>query len=288
MQLSDLFSSDPRIELEPDLDPRPSPRRWPTSAADLAAFAKRLNPDDPRRLPKRWPRLVRSLKTDPAVRMLRVHRGFFLSMGVHDWSRFYELMILLARQPDLVRRVMRIQGEFSAALTQIVLQDAEIDAAVFSEPIGGNDRPLMSPDMYEDIVLESYEPILQVLRRYGVETIIFRTYANARILIPRILGHGFNCLWACEVNIEAMDYRSLRREFGKDLRLIGGIDLDVLRFGKEQIRREISEKVPPLLEEGGYIPLADGRVREDVPYENYLYYRQLLMALSRQSPGINA
>jgi hypothetical protein len=35
------------------------------------------------------------------------------------------------------------------------------------------------------------------------------TYANARILIPSILRWGFNCLWAFEVNIEVMGYRSL-------------------------------------------------------------------------------
>ena len=47
------------------------------------------------------------------------------------------------------------------------------------------------------------------------------------------------------------------------------------------IRREIMEKVPPLLDSGGYIPLADGRVREDVLYENYLYYRELLADATR-------
>jgi uroporphyrinogen decarboxylase len=113
-----------------------------------------------------------------------------------------------------------------------------------------------------------------------VDVIIFRTYANARILIPEVLAHGFNCLWACEVNIEAMDYRSLRAEFGRDLRLIGGIDLDALRFGKEAIDREIKAKVPALLQQGGYVPLADGRVREDVSFENYFYYRQLLQEIT--------
>jgi hypothetical protein len=73
-----------------------------------------------------------------------------------------------------------------------------------------------------------------------------------------------------------MDYRSLREEFGHGLRLIGGIDLDVLREGREAIRSEVEEKVPPLLAQGGYVPLADGRVREDIPLENYIYYRQLL------------
>ena len=61
-----------------------------------------------------------------------------------------------------------------------------------------------------------------------------------------------------------MDYRELRREFGHELRLIGGIDLDALRKGKEAIQLEVKEKVPQLIADGGYIPLADGRIREDI------------------------
>jgi hypothetical protein len=136
--------------------------------------------------------------------------------------------------------------------------------------------------MYEEFVLQTYAPILEVLRHREVATICLQTFANARILIPGILKWGFNCLWACEVNVEAMDYRSLRKEFGRDLRLIGGIDLDALRKGKTAIRREIEEKVPPLIEDGGFIPLADGRVRADVSFENYAYYRRLLAEVTQR------
>jgi len=47
------------------------------------------------------------------------------------------------------------------------------------------------------------------------------------------------------------------------------------RVVKEGIKKEVYEKVPPLLADGGFIPLADGRVRSDMPLENYLYYRRL-------------
>jgi len=188
-------------------------------------------------------------------------------MGVDGWARFHELIVLMHNDPGLVREMMRINGEFVAALTERLLQDVQIDAAIFSEPIGDNHGPLISPKMYADFVLSSYQPILEVLRRHSVDILILRTYANARLLIPVLLEHGIDCLWACEVNTAAMDYRSLRQEFGKRLRLIGGIDLDVLREGKEAIRREVEEKVPPLLEQGGYVPLADGRVRADIPFE---------------------
>jgi uroporphyrinogen decarboxylase len=190
-------------------------------------------------------------------------------------------MDLLIDDPEFVREAMKIQGEFAAGLAERVLKDVVVDAALFSEPIGGNYGPLISPQMYEEMVLRSYEPVLDVLHKYKIETIVLVTYANARALIPSMLKWGFNCLWACEVNIDAMDYRELRREFGRDLRLIGGIDLDSLRRDKEAVRREVEEKVPPLVADGGYVPLADGRVRADVPFENYVYYRKLLEQITR-------
>jgi hypothetical protein len=274
--LATLFSSDPVDRIEPDFDPRPMLEQWPTSRAELAALERRLDPADAARLPENWAEQVQALKTRDTVRMLEVHQGFFLSAGVERWNRFNFVMHALVKDPSFVHKMMAMWGEFTAALAERILTSVNVDAAIFSEPIGDNHGPLISPKMYEEFVLASYDPLLQVLRRHNVDTIIFVTYANARLLIPSILKWGFNCLWACEVVNDAMDYRDLRREFGRDLRLIGGIDLDALRMGRDAIREEIEAKVPSLVAAGGYVPLADGRVREDVAFEDYAYYRQML------------
>jgi hypothetical protein len=280
--LSQLPTSDKREEIELGLDPHLGLKRRPTTLNELDNLRRALNPYQRSRLPKGWSKRIRAWRGRDHVVMLRVHRGFFLSMGVDDWNGFKRLMSSLIRNPDFVRESMKIQGEFAAKLVERVLEDVDVDAAVFGEPIGDNTGPLISPLMYEEFVLRSYKPVLDLLGRHGVKTIILRTYANAKLLIPTLLKWGFNCLWACEVNIKAMDYRDLRREFGQDLRFIGGIDLDALRQDKETIRREVEEKVKPLVSEGGYIPLADGRVREDIPLENYLYYRGILEKVTQE------
>jgi uroporphyrinogen decarboxylase len=271
-----LFPTDLREEIETDLEPRPKPKKWPAAVHDLTSYRKRLDPEDHGRLPAPWADRIRQWKKRDHALLLRVHRGFFLSLGVFGWDRFTEVILRTVDDPEFIRESMRMQGEFAARMADRVLRQVTVDAAVFSEPIGGNTGPLISPDMYEDFCLKNYEPLLRVLNQHGVEVIVFRTFANARILIPGILKWGFNCLWACEVSVDAMDYRDLRREFGRDLRLIGGIDLDALRHSKEAIRKELEDKVPLLLEDGGYIPLADGRVREDVPFDHYVYYRERL------------
>jgi len=282
--LDTLFHTDVREEINPDLGPHPPVKKQPVTGAELKDYRKRLDPDDPIRLTDDYQKKLKSWKQRQHVLMLRIHDGFFLTMGVGDWERFYEVIRLVKDDPGFIFEAMSIQADFAARLAENVLREVEVDAVIFSEPIGGMNGPIIAPWTYGELVLASYQPIFDVVHKYGVGTIILRTYANARVLITSQLEAGFNCLWACECETGAMNYRSIRAEFGKELRLVGGIDLDALRFGRESISHEVLDQVPPLLEEGGYIPLADGRVREDVPFADYLYYRRLLEKVTGYAP----
>jgi hypothetical protein len=278
--LKSLFIYDKREEIEPDLEPLPHPSYWPKSMRGLCKLSTRLDALDPKRMPEDWHARLEEWNRRDYPLVLRVHRGYFLTMGVHGWNHFTDAIAILVDNPSLVKYWMNTYADFTCQLVKRMLSEVQVDAALFSEPIGGNHGPLISPAMYAEFVLSSYQPILEILRAHGVEHLIYRTYANTRVLLSAVVRAGFNCLWACECNAEAMDYLEIRREFGKDLRLIGGIDSDALRQSREEIYREVIRVVPQLLADGGYIPLADGRVREDVSYQNYLYYRKLLEEIS--------
>ena len=284
--LSTMFNYDEFEEFEPDLEPRPALFNWQVKKGGLKELRHRLDPADPRRLPSRWQEKVRRWKKRQHVLFLEIHQGFFLTMGVEGWQSFTEALKLLKDDPERVHEIMAIQAEFAAKLAERILREVEVEGVIFSEPIAGNHGPLISPKMYADFVLKSYEPILDVLESYDVKTIILRTYANTRALLPVVVASKINCLWACERNPESMDYRQLRAEFGPGLRLIGGIDTDILRQSKEAIHREMEEKALPLLSEGGYVPLTDGRVRENVSFENYAFYRKLLEEITHQPSGL--
>ncbi|HSV72649.1 MAG TPA: uroporphyrinogen decarboxylase family protein [Chthonomonadales bacterium] len=279
-----MFPTDARERLPLSLEPHPAVDRWPRSLREVSRLRKLLDPADPSRRPADWNAMVEAWRRRDHVLEMQVHRGFFLTMGVDGWERFEEVVLLLRDNPALAHAILDAFGDFSAALVERTLDDVEIDCAIISEPIGGNDRPLIGPDDYARFVLASYGPVIEVLRRRGVPNLILLTFANARLLIRSALDAGINCLWACEANPEAMDYRALRREFGRDLRLIGGIDLDAVRLGPDAIRAEMEALLPPLLADGGFIPLADGRVRPDIPFEHYAYYRRLLVRMTSR-PG---
>jgi hypothetical protein len=97
--LSQMFPTDRREVIEPDLEPSPKFRKWPTSRAELKGLRQRFDPYGRGRLPSGWSKRVRRWQKRDHVLMLRIHRGFFLTMGVYDWRRFAELMDLLIDDP---------------------------------------------------------------------------------------------------------------------------------------------------------------------------------------------
>ena len=275
-ELSQFFHYDAYEEFCPNLEAGIDLLRLDPSGAGLSALQRSLDPGDPSRLPRDWKKQVDQWSQREHVLILQVHDGFFLTLGVGDWRSFNQAIYLTADHPDFVRQVFAIQAEFAAQLTERILNEVEVEAVLFSEPIAGNHGPLISPRMYAELVLASLTPLMETIARHGVQVIIYRTYANPQPLLKEVFQAGFNCLWACERQSQALDYIELRGQLGPHLRLIGGIDLDVLRQGPDAIQKELERVVPPLVEQGGYLPLADGRVREDITFHDYAFYRRCL------------
>ncbi len=77
-----------------------------------------------------------------------------------------------------------------------------------------------------------------------------------------------------------MNAVEMRKKYGKEVLLVGNIAKEVLIKGKEAIKKEVYSKVPYLMEAGGYIPSVDDEMPIEVPFQNYVYYIELLKKLS--------
>jgi uroporphyrinogen decarboxylase len=90
---------------------------------------------------------------------------------------------------------------------------------------------------------------------------------------------GVDGIWPLE-RVAGMDPVRIRAEYGRDLRLWGGVDKMELAKGKDAIERHLATLVP-LIEEGGFIPTVDHTVSPDVSYENFCYYMKRKQDLLR-------
>jgi hypothetical protein len=274
-ELDSLFLYDPFEQLDPDVYPSPAIEDWSDPQQVLSVLCQRLDPEDPRRLPDDWDSLVKGWKDRSYPLFLRIHPGLFLSLGIEEWRSFAPAILRLVDQPDFVHEVLSIQANFAARLAGKILRQVDLDGIIFSEPIAGNHGALISAEMYRTFELQSYAPIFKVLRDHKVPAIIWRSYANPASLLPEVVKYPFNVLWLCETPPGAVTPAQVRQVAGSDLTLIGGIDSDVLYKDSQAIQQAILA-VQPFMAAGHFIPLADGRVREDVPYSNYAFYRQEL------------
>jgi hypothetical protein len=145
--LTRIFQIDHRERIPLNLEPLPPLNDYPLSRCDLKDLQQRLDPKDPARLPEDWASRLDTWRTREHVLELLIHRGFFLSMGVHDWASFAPVGELIKDGPDRVHGIMEIHGEFAAQLAERVLREVDVDYVSFSEPIGGNDGPLLSPQL---------------------------------------------------------------------------------------------------------------------------------------------
>ena len=53
----------------------------------------------------------------------------------------------------------------------------------------------------------------------------------------------------------------------------------VIAKGKQAIEKELYAKIPPLLEQGGYIPFLDHSIPPDISYRNFTDYMELKLKL---------
>jgi uroporphyrinogen decarboxylase len=159
-----------------------------------------------------------------------------------------------------------------------VLAETKIDVAIFAEDLAYKAGPHLSPRLYEEFWLPYQNPIIEECRRHGVELFCLWTAGNIVPLLPLVMRNGINCTWPLE-QIAGMGPMMLRRRFGRELRLAGGISKEALIAGPEAIDAEI-ESLMPIIREGGFIPALDDMPPPEVSFDHFAYYVEALKRMA--------
>jgi len=246
--------------------------RFPvTDRKSWAEVKRRYDPAAPVRYPLWWDDQVRAWRQrDYPLGLL--HNGTFgLYSQLRSWVGTEGICYLFFDDPALVEEMVEFNTEFFLALVERALGEVEFDSFNFFEDLAGKGGPLISPQLFRRFLLPCYRRISERLRGAGIRHILYDSDGDVEALIPLLLEAGITCLWPLE-QASGMDPRRLRREWGRELALAGGIDKREIARDRAGIRAELEAKIPPLLESGGYIPFLDHVFPQDISYHNFLYY----------------
>ena len=192
---------------------------------------------------------------------------------IRDMLTFEGLAYAMYDYPEMVEDMV----ETSCLLVEDYLDQAlphvQFDYAAGWEDICFNNGPIVSIDFFQNVVVPRYKRINRKLRAAGIDIWYIDCDGDVRPILPAMMESGINCLFPFEVNGCAHP-SELFQTYGKDLRIMGGVDKMQLGKGREAIKACL-ERLTPLVERGGYIPFCDHRCPPNVNPDNYLYYLDL-------------
>lgn len=242
---------------------------------DFQEVKKCFDPNDLRRYPADWEERVEKINESRSNPLCLVPNGClgFYSLP-RRWMGTENLSLIFYDDPAFAHEMMEFIGDFIIESASKALKSVKVDYFNFFEDLAHKTAPLISPDIFKEFILPHYKRVIAFLKSTGIDIIWFDSDGNIEVLIPMLIEAGVTCIWPLEAAAD-MEPKKLRRQYGKDLALSGGIDKRELTKDKKAIEQEVMSKIPELLADGGYIPTLDHTFPPDISYENFLYYLEL-------------
>jgi len=235
-------------------------------------FKKRLNPDSPARFPIHWQSIKRQYLDRDFP--LGIHAGSLYGW-LRNWMGVEGISLAVYDDPAFLEQAATEMTDCILAVLDRAFEGVEYDFALFWEDMAYKTASLISPEHYRQIFLPQYRRITDRLHRAGIDILMLDSDGNVEELIPCWLNVGINFIYPMEV-AAGMDVVALRKKFGKELLIGGGMDKRILARDKDAIKKMVEDTVA-LMQEGGYVPGCDHAITPDIPWENYRYYRELLL-----------
>lgn len=241
---------------------------------DFAALRKRYEASNPLRYPTYWESRVKCWNAREHTMCLGVNTCVGLYSNLRRWMGTENLSLAFYDQPDLVHAMVEFVADFTMQTVQRAIEDVDIDYFNYFEDFACKSGPLLSPAIFRKFFMPHYKRMNEFFRAHGINIIALDSDGNTEPLIPLMIECGVTLHWPCEI-ASGMEPQKLRKEYGHDLALSGGIDKREIAKGPEAAEREVLRKVPELIADGGYIPTLDHTFPPDISYDSFLHYLEI-------------
>ncbi len=203
------------------------------------------------------------------------------------WDLARELMgeetacVAYYEQPELMHDVLNTAAATSVRVFEQVTEKLTIDQLYVHEDLAGRSGPLVGPRQVREFIRPYFRQVWDLLANRGTRLFNLDSDGNVAAVIEPFLESGVNAMHPMEP-AAGMDAVAVRKQYGRRLAILGGIDKHVLRRSQPEIRRELEYKMQPSMQAGGTVFGLDHRIPNGTPLENYRYY----VTLGREILGL--
>jgi uroporphyrinogen decarboxylase len=198
-----------------------------------------------------------------------IQAGFWFGFDVtHSWMVGTErLLMALVEEPEWCMDMFSHHLEMDIALLEMVLDAGyEVDSIMWPDDMGYKHSQFFSPTMYRELIKPFHRRAAEWAHSHGIK-VHLHSCGDVNPFVPDLVEIGIDALNPLEVKA-GMDPVQLKRDYGRDLVLHGGINA-VLWDDMDKIRAEMERVLPVLKENGGYIFSSDHSVPSSVSLESF-------------------
>lgn len=205
------------------------------------------------------------------VKPVGIHCGSLYG-SVRNYLGIEGACYLQADDEELFDEIINTNAQMQYDLVETILKTGAIpDYAHFWEDICFKNGPLISPSVFAQKVGPWYRKFTTLLSKYGVDIVSVDCDGCIDSLIPTWLENGVNTMFPIEVGTWNASIEPWRKEYGREIRGVGGMNKTVFSRDYNAIDIEI-ERLKRLVDLGGFIPCPDHRIAPDAKWENVQYY----------------
>ena len=205
-------------------------------------------------------------------------QNFFIGCDVSPcvyefWARLFGMEDAMLQNAESTPEFLRFKQrttEFMVALSEQACEQYALDWFWTGDDVGGQRGMMMGPEMWRDTIKPELAKIFDVGRRRGLP-VAYHSCGGIRPIIPDLIEIGLNVLNPIQCDCPGMDAADLKKDFGKHLSFMGGVDtIGLLPHGSvSDVRRATRRLIDDMTSDGGgYILAASHTVAPETPLDN--------------------
>jgi uroporphyrinogen decarboxylase len=195
---------------------------------------------------------------------------FQSSQSLRGWDTFLlDLLINRSFAEALMDRLVQANIERFEPYAETV--GRYVDVIQFEDDLGMQDRPLLRPELYRQVVKPYHARLFRFARARCDAYLLLHTDGAVAPFIPDFIDMGIDIVNPVQVSAAGMDTKTLKREFGEDIVFWGGgcDSQRILPFGTPQeVTDEVRRRIDDLAPGGGFVFAPIHNIQSEVPAEN--------------------
>lgn len=172
--------------------------------------------------------------------------------------------------PDISKGLLMKAADFAIQIGEKACDKFPLDWLWTGDDVGGQQSMMLSPDLWRILIKPHLKNIFDVGKKRGL-WVAYHSCGAIRPIIPDLIEIGLDVLNPIQCNCPGMDSVELKKEFGKQLTFMGGVDTQYLlpNGTSSEVYKETLRLIEQMTDDGGgYILAASHTIPPETPLEN--------------------